>query len=388
MEDFDPSFKTTYSQNREDIILYSLFTDVSKGFYVDVGAGHPTEDSVTKLFYKLGWSGINIDPIKKIHNLLQKDRPRDINLNIGLSNKKSKLKFREYANYGQSTFASSMKKEYQDSIEKQQEYTDYEVDVNTLSNILAEHKIKHIHFLKIDAEGLEYEILEGNDWKKFRPEVICIEANHMVKDWRPILRDNDYSAVFNDGINSYYVSKESSGERVFSYTKAFLGKIRPVDFRVARVVDEKTSGYMSRINNLITENHHAYSLIDRLEYERNVLDDRLIKASSTKVLIKTLYKSINAKIEEAIYPSKQEYALHHIPKDAQITLRSNVLDQLEEINDYDEHNLSKINTSRHRLIGTLRKSLLKLYRVFIKVLVQVVKTSIRVIRKIKRIIKH
>lgn len=384
MEDFDPSFKTTYSQNREDVILYSLFTDVSKGFYVDVGAGHPTEDSVTKLFYNLGWRGINIDPIKKIHNLLQEDRPRDINLNIGLSNKKSKLKFREYANYGQSTFASSMKKEYEDSIEKQQKYTDYEVDVNTLSNVLMEHKIKEIHFLKIDAEGLEYEILEGNDWNKFRPEVICIETNHMVKDWRPILNNNNYIEIFNDGINGYYVSKESSGKRTFSYTKAFLGKIRPVDFRIARVVDEKIAGYLSKIYNIIIENHYLYSRADQLEYERNVLNDILIKASGTKALIKALYMNINAKIEETIYPPKYDYAIQHIPKDIEIIFRHNVLDQLKEINNYDKHNLPRVNTPPHRV----RKTLLKVYRLLNNILIKVAKLTIRAMRKIKRIIKR
>ena len=51
----------TYAQNREDLYLYALLGD-GPGFYVDVGANHPTFHSVTKFFYDRGWNGINIEP--------------------------------------------------------------------------------------------------------------------------------------------------------------------------------------------------------------------------------------------------------------------------------------------------------------------------------------
>ena len=41
------------------------------GFYVDVGAGHPTEDSVTRHFYDLGWRGINVEPINPLEPVMQ-----------------------------------------------------------------------------------------------------------------------------------------------------------------------------------------------------------------------------------------------------------------------------------------------------------------------------
>ena len=41
----------SYAQNREDVILNGYFVDMKKpGFYVDIGANHPIEDSVTKFF--------------------------------------------------------------------------------------------------------------------------------------------------------------------------------------------------------------------------------------------------------------------------------------------------------------------------------------------------
>ena len=41
---------TTYAQFLEDVILYRALRDVQNGFYIDVGAYRPEENSVTKLF--------------------------------------------------------------------------------------------------------------------------------------------------------------------------------------------------------------------------------------------------------------------------------------------------------------------------------------------------
>jgi len=72
----------SYSQDFEDFIIYYIFFDLQKGFYIDVGANDPNEFSVTKAFYDRGWYGINIEPLHEKYILLKKYRPRDINLQI------------------------------------------------------------------------------------------------------------------------------------------------------------------------------------------------------------------------------------------------------------------------------------------------------------------
>ena len=77
----------SYGQTFEDFILFCVFYDLDKGFYIDVGANDPATFSTTKAFYLRGWNGINIEPLPDKFFLLKKYRTRDINLQMGAGRK-------------------------------------------------------------------------------------------------------------------------------------------------------------------------------------------------------------------------------------------------------------------------------------------------------------
>jgi FkbM family methyltransferase len=200
-------------------VYYSFFLDLEKGFYVDVGASDPVKYSVTKLFYDKGWRGVNIEPIKHHYESLRAQRPRDINLNIGAGNKNTTITFHEYIDGdGLSTFSTDMVKEY-DHLEDElyKKTKEYDVRVLTLKDIFIKNKVEKINFMKVDVEGFEYDVLVGNDWNAFRPEVICIEANHILKDWRPLLKGNHYELAFFDGLNEYYTDSKTNRRSKFDF---------------------------------------------------------------------------------------------------------------------------------------------------------------------------
>jgi hypothetical protein len=80
--------------------------------------------------------------------------------------------------------------------------------------------VKDIHFLKIDVEGYEYPVIIGNDWNKYRPYVVCLEANHMSKDWHKTMTDKKYRLLISDGLNEYYVADEH-----WELTDSFADKV-------------------------------------------------------------------------------------------------------------------------------------------------------------------
>lgn len=272
-------FRIYYSQNREDLILWAFFSDQKDGFYVDVGAHDSEIFSVTKLFYDQGWHGINVEPQKQYCDKLQKDRPRDTNLNIALSDKKAELMLREYPQAdGLSTLSEEMKGSYLDDTHLKgvtDQYREYAVKVDTLKNVLQKYaKGKQINFLKIDVEGLEEQVLKGNDWKQFRPQVICIEANHVFRDWSGILRKAHYKEYFNDGLNEYYIAEEcyETLSKKFDYAGKILNQLSVQSIPFTMFIDE--------ISKLTQDNKKLNAFVTKQDTRIKVLDAHIAKIES------------------------------------------------------------------------------------------------------------
>ncbi len=203
----------SYAQNQEDVLLSRLFPPGRLGFYIDVGANDPVVDSVTKHFYDLGWRGVNIEPALHPFERLLQQRDRDINLNVGLSDKEGSLAFYEFplALPGSSTFSLTQAEWHHDSGIP---FVEREVPVTTLAKVCEEHVAGTIDFLTIDTEGHERNVLEGGDWSRWRPRVVVVEATQpntritTHDQWEHVLTGADYLFATFDGLNRFYVRKE------------------------------------------------------------------------------------------------------------------------------------------------------------------------------------
>jgi hypothetical protein len=80
------------TQFGEDEYILDLFEKNFKGKFLDIGCYHPTKHNNTYLMYKNGWSGINIDLNPLAIELFDFMRPRDININIGISDSEDERK--------------------------------------------------------------------------------------------------------------------------------------------------------------------------------------------------------------------------------------------------------------------------------------------------------
>lgn len=196
----------SYAQNGEDILLSRVFRADQPGFYIDVGANDPVTHSVTKHFYEHGWSGINIEPQPRLYRRLIEDRPRDRNLNVGVSDHEGAITFYEAPDAdGWSTFSPEQAEQLR---QRGLRVREQPVSVMTLAAICEQHVAdRPIDFLKIDAESLETQVIRGGDWTRWRPRVVLVETNGW-ETWEPILLTAEYRFAVFDGVNRFYVRSE------------------------------------------------------------------------------------------------------------------------------------------------------------------------------------
>lgn len=197
----------SYAQNREDALLYRALKHIERGNYVDVGACDPQRDSVTKAFYDMGWRGINLEPVAHWYEKLVSDRTEDVNLQVLAWSKPDTITFFEVEDSGLSTADEQQANQYQNVIRNEKK-------AMPLSAILDEHNVKEAHFLKIDAEGSELEVLSGIDFSRFQAWIIVIESLEPLGDkptwskWHHILEKHGYVFRYFDGLNRFYTSPQ------------------------------------------------------------------------------------------------------------------------------------------------------------------------------------
>ncbi len=91
------------------------------------------------------------------------------------------------------------------------------VETRTLGRLLEQVALDRFDLLKVDVEGWEERVLRGNDWSRFRPSVILVEA---TLPERPIKRQSGIAAFLAshgyhqahfDGLNDFYVREDFRG---------------------------------------------------------------------------------------------------------------------------------------------------------------------------------
>ena len=202
----------SYAQNCEDVVLWRALKDIRCGFYIDCGAYHPTRQSVTRAFYERGWRGINVEPVSTLLENFIRQRPRDINLGVALTDGAQDMAaFYEIPGSGLSTLDAAVAQQHTRSGFVARKTA---ARTTTLAAVLDAYAPAEIHFLKIDVEGAEQLVLSGMDFKRFRPWIVVVEATKPLTQeinastWEHLLLDADYTFAYFDGLNRFYVASE------------------------------------------------------------------------------------------------------------------------------------------------------------------------------------
>jgi len=172
-----PHGAVSYAQEGEDLVLARLLDAGAQGFYVDVGAHHPTRFSNTCFFYERGWRGINIEPAPDAVAQFERLRPRDINLRFGVAEAAGTLTYHVFDEPALNTFDAALARDREARTPYRVVRTE-SVAVERLDALLRKHLPpgQKIDFMSIDVEGLDLQVLRSNDWSRYRPRFVLAEA--------------------------------------------------------------------------------------------------------------------------------------------------------------------------------------------------------------------
>jgi len=143
-----------------------------KGFYIDIGCYHPLKFSQTHKLYKTGWTGINIDISKESMNLFNIFRPKDKNLNLGISNKSGLAD--AFFEKKISTL-SSLDQDILNKIPNRENKIIRKIQTITIDKLFEDNKVVEVDFLKIDCEGMDLAILKTIDFDQYKINFLSVE---------------------------------------------------------------------------------------------------------------------------------------------------------------------------------------------------------------------
>jgi FkbM family methyltransferase len=201
----------SFAQNFEDIMLWRVLGHVEHGFYVDIGADDPVRDSVSMAFYQRGWRGLHVEPLSEKAQRLREERRGEIVIEAALGDRDGTIDLYVTGVPGLHTCDAEIAARHASNgilISRRS------VPCLTMDRLLVSHTDRAVHWMRIDAEGAEPEVIRGFSGWKVRPWVLVVRAiapnlpepTHQA--WESDLLGKGYRFAYFDGLSRFYVAEE------------------------------------------------------------------------------------------------------------------------------------------------------------------------------------
>jgi FkbM family methyltransferase len=180
------------------VLLWEHFAHQPTGYFVEIGANHPTKFSQTWFFEQKGWRGLLAEPISAKCEQLRAGRPgsRVIQAAVGAPEQCGRGRFHVaegddmYSGFDAPGTGTALTEE---------------VEIRTLDDILDAEKAPRIDLLSIDVEGHELSVLNGFDIERHKPRVVLLEDHLQSLEVHRWMCAHGYRLVKRTGCNSWYL---------------------------------------------------------------------------------------------------------------------------------------------------------------------------------------
>ncbi|MCX7284509.1 MAG: FkbM family methyltransferase [Novosphingobium sp.] len=237
----------SFAQNFEDVRLWRAFSDIAQGRYIDIGAQDPVQDSVSLAFYRAGWRGVHVEATPTYAEALREARPDEIVIQAAVSTDPGPISFFEISGTGLSTGVTQLADRHKESGWQHQEIW---VPTVTLAAVLDMAGKDPIHWLKVDVEGMEADVLRSWGDHPARPAALVIEATAPSTQipahhaWYDLVLSRGYRDVLFDGLSRYFIHEAHAGrgEALALAPNVFDGfQVAISHFSAGRVAAEKVA---------------------------------------------------------------------------------------------------------------------------------------------------
>jgi FkbM family methyltransferase len=225
------------SQQEEEKLVREFFGD-ELGFFVEVGANHPTEGSQTWHLEQAGWKGVLVEPQPDLATFLVTARKAKVFAAACTSPEQAGRELPLHVDGARSGLDRDRM-----APGAQAAYT-IMVAARTLDSLLEEAEAPTpIDFLSIDVEGHEVEVLSGFDFARWQPYLIMVEDHVGSLRTHGFLKRSGYRLIRRLGFNGWYVPNDapmqaSKDERLEILRKYYLAlpfrKLRNLSRRIRR----------------------------------------------------------------------------------------------------------------------------------------------------------
>ena len=220
----------TSSDGREQALVREFFAGARAGFFVEVGANRPRQESQTWHLEQLGWTGVLIEPQPNLAEELRRMRSAQVFAFACSSPQNAGRNMRLHV----AGALSALDRERMAPGAEPERVI--EVPVRTLDDILTEARAPvAFDLLSIDVEGHELEVLGGFDLARWRPRLVLLEDHVGNLEKHRFLRAAGYRLIRRCENNGWYVPRDAAvavapRERWDIVRKYYLA----LPFRIAR----------------------------------------------------------------------------------------------------------------------------------------------------------
>ena len=197
--------------------IHELLGSKPIGFYIDIGAFDGLKANNTKYFEDIGWQGIAVEPHPTSFSKLESNRTC-AKENIIITDHDGESEF-HWSDSAPMTSRVDMSG-HRNRIHRMSDVIKTTIPCMTVTSLCEKYSVGHVDFLKIDAEGHDWAVINGIDFSKISISFIVFEMweNHNKKEYNLSIEKlvnagftditNDYDHENNQLHNKYYIKNE------------------------------------------------------------------------------------------------------------------------------------------------------------------------------------